>query len=166
MTINMEVISGKGDGTVDITGFNYIKVKTSAGPIRIEYVNDGHTSMFPYFGSDNEVIVPAGVTSITVKAHSSVTWWFELWNTRPAINQTELKISLTDDGCSVTGDEYICYIGEKLGTPADISGLRINMDGLQRLFGKALSTHSADDAATYLQYKTRVLELVAAGNGN
>jgi hypothetical protein len=166
VTIQRSTIQGSGDGTVDTTGWAYAVI-TPSRDIQIEYTEGGKTIRSVRYAADGEKQrLPTGRV---VKIYSSSTWRVDMQSSVPAVNLSELKISIGEDGkYSFSGDDDVIFRGQDGEAAADISGIPLKLDDLAKLFQRALSERSIDDptgakiAAKYCKLKSAFIAKYSA----
>jgi hypothetical protein len=158
MTIERKVVTGLGVQVVDVTGgWGFARFeKYDDSPITISLVGNGGYSKD--FADDDRIIIPSSITALNVNAPAGRSWKLYMQKTVPAINQSELQFSITQDHkLIISGDDDIAFIGEPTQASADISGIIDNLENLSKLYMTASATKTVTDCARYCKLKAAVL---------
>ncbi|MBV7507264.1 hypothetical protein KW850_18540 [Bacillus sp. sid0103] len=107
----------------------------------------------------DRVIIPSGINSVKVIAFNTKAWKLHMQKTIPAVNQSEIKFSITDFGkLLIEGDDDILFRGQDVDPATiDVTGIKDDIENLSKLFEKALLSKTVTDAAKYCKLKTAVL---------
>lgn len=108
---------------------------------------------------EDRVIIPAGINSIKVIAFNTIAWKLDMQKTIPAVNQSEIKFTITDSRkLIIEGDDDIVFRGQDVDpATVDVTGIKDDIENLSKLFEKALFSKTVTDAAKYCKLKTAVL---------
>lgn len=157
MAIERKVVSGVGNQTVDVTGWGFARVETDGYNISLSLQGTGGYSKD--FSDDDRVIIPSSITAINVSAFTGRAWKLHMQKTVPAVNQSEIKFSITDSGkLLIEGDDDIVFRGQDVDpATVSISGIKDDIENLSKLFMTALVTKTVTDAEKYCKLKTAVL---------
>ncbi|MFL7944512.1 hypothetical protein ACKA0G_29085 [Priestia megaterium] len=158
MPINRLEVKGNGNGTANIGGWSYVAVTTN-GPITIEYTYGGKLNVESIWAHNTRINIPSGVTTVNVKALPRINWRFNMQNSVPPINPSELNVSRSETGeVTISGDDDAMFLSQSVNlSTIDISDMRVEIDSLGKLFNKALATKSVTDAARYAKMKNAIL---------
>jgi hypothetical protein len=156
--IERKVVTGTGSNpAVDVTNYGFARAETNGTTITISYVVAGRSYEQEY-GDDDRMLIPPGTTSIKVGASNGEAWKLHMQKTVPAVNQSELKMFITDSGhLIIEADDDIRWIGQDTEASADISGIKDDLENLSKLYMHALSTKTVADCAKYCKLRTAVL---------
>jgi hypothetical protein len=167
MTIERKTVEGIGDGTIDVAGWRFAVVKDTndnKNGISLTFKNGTQVLYNQHFNDGDRILIPPAATKIDVDVFSNRSWKLLMQKTVPDANLSELKISLTNDGIYViSGDDDLVHRSQSVDlATVDISGLRVSLDTLGRLFTEALATKTAKDAAQYVKMKNAYLTIFSA----
>jgi hypothetical protein len=156
--IERKVVSGTGSNSaVDVTGWGFARVETDGSGIKMSYQVGGRSYEQEYY-DDDRVLIPPGTTSIKVTAFSTEAWKLHMQKTVPAVNQSEFKTVITQDGkLIIEGDDNILFRGQDTEVSANITGILDNLENLSKLYMNALWSGTVADAAKYCRLRTAVL---------
>ncbi|MBV7509213.1 hypothetical protein KW850_28985 [Bacillus sp. sid0103] len=155
--IERKVVTGVGNQTVDSTGWGYARLESDGSPITISLQGTGGYSKD--FGNGDRILIPSSITALKVTAFTGKAWKLHMQKTIPAVNQSEIKFSITETGkLIVEGDDDIVFRGQDVD-PATVSiaGINDDIENLSKLYMTALVTGTITDAAKYCKLKTAVL---------
>jgi hypothetical protein len=155
--IERKVVSGTGSNpAVDVTGWGFARAETDGSSIKISYVVAGRSYEQEY-GDDDRILIPPGTTSIKVTSSNEV-WKLHMQKTVPAVNQSELKMYLTQSRkLIIEGDDDIVFRGQDTEASANITGIKDDLENLSKVYMTALWSGTVADAAKYCKLKTAVL---------
>jgi hypothetical protein len=155
--IERKVVTGTGSNpAVDVTGWGFARAETDGSTIKITYVVAGRSYEQEY-GDDDRILIPPGTTSIKVTSSNEV-WKLHMQKTVPAVNQSELKMYLTQSRkLIIEGDDDIVFRGQDTEASATITGIKDDLENLSKVYMTALWSGTVADAAKYCKLKTAVL---------
>ncbi|MGF6951005.1 hypothetical protein QF028_003510 [Neobacillus sp. B4I6] len=159
MAIERKVVEGVGNNNaIDVTGWGFARVQTDGSSIAISLQGTGGYEK-DYCDGDR-VIIPSAITSLNVIAFTSEAWKLHMQKTIPAVNQTEIKMSISESRkLTIEGDDDIVFRGQDVDpATVSISGIKDDIENLSKLFMTALATKTVTDAAKYVKLKAAVLE--------
>lgn len=149
-----KTIKGTATTTIDVAGWVFAQI---TGKVEITTVKENMTTRHR-LDPMGRFMLP-GDSQIKVNSYFSEPWEVVLYDTVPAINQTELSIVMTAEGDYVfSGDEDVTFIGKDIDPDTvDISDVRIDMDSLAWLFNRAIIEQTLESAARYLKLKNALI---------
>jgi hypothetical protein len=151
--IERKVVSGVGNQTVDVTGYGFARAETNGTSISLTL-----PSYTQEFGDDDRVLIPPGTASIKVEAFYNEPWKLHMQKTVPAVNQSEIKMTITDSGqLIIEADDDIRWKGQDTEASANITGIKDDLENLSKLYMNALWSGTVADAAKYCKLRTAVL---------
>lgn len=155
-----KVIEGTATTTIDVAGWVFAQI---TGKVEITTVRGNMTTRHR-LDPMGRFMLP-GDNQIQVNAHFNEPWKIVLYKTVPVINQTELSCVMTADGDYVfSGDEDVTYIGQNIDpATVDISGLRIDVDSVARLYNRTIIEKTPESAARYLKMKEAFIKFSRTG---
>lgn len=159
MTIQKQTVVGQGVGTVNLTNWPYSTI-SSNHTVHGEFTIAGVPHRREYILGPWEIQKPLGGTLLTIRPDVADTNWIvELRSPMPVGNLAELTIcKLADGSFSFQGDDDVVFLGQDVATETvNITGLRVELETLNVLFNKALSTNSSQTAAEYIKLKNLFL---------
>jgi predicted extracellular nuclease len=156
--IERKVVTGTGSNpAVDVTNYGFARVESDGSSIKISYQNAGRWHEQEY-SDDDRVIIPPGTTSIKVTTYTGKAWKLHMQKTVPAVNQSELKMYITESRkLVISGDDDIVFRGQDTEASANITGIKDDLENLSKLYMTALWSGTVADAAKFCKLKTAVL---------